>query len=301
MKNMKTLLSVMGAVVLAVIAATPVGAYEVKHVMGTTEITSTKRVVVLTNEGTEAVLALGVTPVGAANSWTGTPWYAHIAPSMDGVVPVGTETKVDIEAVAALEPDLIIANKLRQGKIAEQLHAIAPTVWAETLKGQWKNNFMFYAQALQKQTEMNALLRQYNAKAQKIKDANISEIVAIIRFLPNHARIYQVDSFSGVVLQDAGLKRAANALEPGFTIKITNKERIPEMDADRIFFFTYDSGDGKGYAFEKEWMGTTLWKNLSAAKKGNVHRVNDVFWNTSGGILSANIMLDELAAFYGLN
>lgn len=297
---MKKILSIVMGAVFAIMTATTAAAYTVKHAMGETEVTSTDRVVILTNEGTEALLALGVKPVGATNSWIGDPWYAHIAPMMDGVTPVGKETQIDVETVAALEPTLIIANKLRQGKIAEQLEAIAPTVWAETLKGQWKNNFMFYAKALQKEEVMRTQLSAYNARAKKIKDAGINEVIAIIRFLPGHARIYQIDSFSGVVIADAGLKRAANALEPGFVIKVNNKERIPEMDADRIFFFTWDAGDGKGYAFEKEWMGTNLWKNLRAAQKGNVHRVNDIYWNTSGGIISANIMLDELAEFYGI-
>lgn len=298
--TMKRIIQCVFIPVILSIAVDIASAYEITHALGKTVIKSTKRVVILTNEGTEALLALGVKPIGAVNSWIGDPWYPHIADKMKGVTPVGKEHQVDVEAVAELEPDVIIANKLRQGKIADQLSAIAPTVWAETLKGQWKNNLQFYAKVLKKETMVKKLFAEYHAKAQKLKDKKIDEVVAIIRFLPNHARIYQVDSFSGVVLSDAGFTRAANALEPGFTIKITNKERIPEMDADRIFFFTYDDGNGKGYAFEKEWMKTSLWKNLSAVKKGNVHRVNDVFWNTSGGIISANIMLEDLHTFYGI-
>ena len=43
--------------------------------MGTATIDGTpKKVVVLTNEATEAVLALGVKPVGAVQSWLGDPW-----------------------------------------------------------------------------------------------------------------------------------------------------------------------------------------------------------------------------------
>lgn len=297
---MKKFLSTLFALAMALPMVATANAYTVEHVMGKTQVKSTARVVVLTNEGTEGVLALGIKPVGAANSWIGDPWYPHLMDKLAGVKPVGKENKIDVEAVASLEPTLIIANKLRQGKIADQLNAIAPTVWVETLKGQWQNNLKFYAKALQLENKHSQIMHNYYAKANKIKDAGVSEMVSIVRFLPNHARIYQIDSFSGVVLKDAGFKRAKNALEPGFTIKITNKERIPEMNADRIFFFTYDSGDGKGLAFEKEWMGTSLWKNLDAVKKGNVHRVNDVFWNTSGGVISANKMLDDLIKFYNI-
>jgi|GEM_PF-2959970 len=58
----------------------------VKHIMGESTVpTSPKRIVVLTNEGTEAVLALGIKPVGAVKSWNGNPWYEHITDDMEGV------------------------------------------------------------------------------------------------------------------------------------------------------------------------------------------------------------------------
>ncbi len=44
----------------------------IKHAMGEETIQGTpKRVVILTNEGTEALLTVGVKPVGAVQSWVG--------------------------------------------------------------------------------------------------------------------------------------------------------------------------------------------------------------------------------------
>jgi iron complex transport system substrate-binding protein len=37
-----------------------------------------------------------------------------------------------------------------------------------------------------------------------------------------------------------------------------------------------------------------LWKDLDAVKAGEVTEVSDDIWNTSGGVLSANQVLDEL-------
>ena len=48
----------------------------VEHAMGK-QNSNRKRVVILSNEGTEALLELGVNPVGAVQSWIGDPWY-HI-------------------------------------------------------------------------------------------------------------------------------------------------------------------------------------------------------------------------------
>ncbi|AIE61250.1 Fe3+-siderophore achromobactin ABC transporter periplasmic protein [Bacillus methanolicus MGA3] len=105
--------------------------YTVEHAMGTTKLEKTpKRVVVLTNEGTEALLALGVKPVGAVQSWLGDPWYDHIKNDMEGVEVVGVEHEVNLEKIAALKPDLIIGNKLRQEAVYDKLSAIAPTVFS---------------------------------------------------------------------------------------------------------------------------------------------------------------------------
>ena len=70
---------------------------------------------------------------------------------MKDVEVVGLESEVNLEAIAALQPDLIIGNKMRQEAIYEQLSAIAPTVFAEDLRGNWKHNFELYAKAVNKE------------------------------------------------------------------------------------------------------------------------------------------------------
>ena len=104
------------------------------------------------------LLALGVTPVGAVQSWTGDPWYDHIADEMKDVEVVGLESEVNLEAIAALQPDLIIGNKMRQEDIYEQLNAIAPTVFAETyvVIGKKTLNFM-QKQSIKKKKEKKSL------------------------------------------------------------------------------------------------------------------------------------------------
>lgn len=49
---------------------------------------------------------------------------------------------------------------------------------------------------------------------------------------------------------------------------------------------------------EKEWTNDNLWKNLDVVKKGNAHKVDDVIWNTAGGVLAANLMLDQLKTYF---
>ncbi len=279
-------------------------AKSVEHSMGTTEVPDNpKRVVILTNEGTEALLALGVTPVGAANSWNGDPWYPHLMEKMQSVTPIGTENAINLEALAALQPDIILCNKQRQEKIYSHLSAIAPTVCSDRLRGDWQVNFKLYAEALGLTDKGQQVLTSYQANVKRLSASlgeSLKQEISVIRFLPSQIRIYQKDSFSGVVLSQLGFARPEIQNVDKFAIK-TGKESIPDMDGDRIFYFTWDSGDGKGHSAANDVLNDPLWKQLSAVKAGKLDEVSDTIWNTSGGVLSANLMLKDVANFYNVD
>ncbi|MEH7344158.1 iron-siderophore ABC transporter substrate-binding protein [Bacillus sp. JJ1532] len=276
--------------------------YTVQHAMGETPIKETpKRVVILTNEGTEALLSMGVTPIGAVQSWTGDPWYPHIADKMADVKVVGTESEVNVEAIAALKPDLIIGNKMRQEKIYDQLNAIAPTVFAETLRGNWQENFKLYAQALNKEEDGQKVIADYEQRIKDIQEKlgdKVHQEVSIVRFMAGDVRIYHKDTFSGVILEQIGLKRPESQNVDDFAERNATKERVPAMDGDILFYFTYETGDGEASSLEKEWIEDPLFQNLSVAKAGNIHKVDDVIWNTAGGVIAANLMLDDIEKFF---
>ncbi|WP_274655132.1 ABC transporter substrate-binding protein [Paenibacillus humicola] len=281
------------------------GEYTIEHAMGKTVIKGTpKRIVVLTNEGTEAVLALGIKPVGAVESYEGDPWYPHIKAEMDGVTVVGKESQPNLELIAGLKPDLILGNKMRQEKVYEQLSAIAPTVMSEDLRGNWMNNFKLYAEALNKKAEGDALLADFNKRIQDFKSKagdKLKETVSVVRFMSGKTRVYHTNTFSGILFSELGIARnemTKNAKNT-FADEIT-KERLPEVDADRLFYLTYETGDGKASDTEKEWTNDPLWKNLNAVKSGHAYKVDDAIWNTAGGIKAANLMLDQLYEIYGL-
>lgn len=275
--------------------------YTVEHAMGITTLDKTpEKVVILTNEGTEALLSMGVTPVGAVQSWTGDPWYEHISKDMKDVQVVGTESEVNIEAIVALQPDLIIGNKMRQEKIYNQLNEIAPTVFAETLRGNWKENFELYAKALNKEEEGKKVIADYDKRIEDIKGNlgdNLSQEVSIVRFMAGDVRIYHKDSFSGVILDQIGLARPESQNVADFAEKNATKERIPAMDGDVMFYFTYETGDGEASQLEKEWIEDPLFKNLKVAQAGNVHKVDDTIWNTAGGVIAANLLLDDIEKY----
>ncbi|MED0680563.1 iron-siderophore ABC transporter substrate-binding protein [Aneurinibacillus thermoaerophilus] len=275
----------------------------VKHAMGETQVPEKpERVVVLTNEGTEAVLALGMKPVGAVKSWTGDPFYKHIAKEMEGVTVLGEEKQPNLEKIAALKPDIILGNKMRHEKIYQQLSAIAPTVFSETLRGEWKDNFKLYADALNKKAEGDKVLADWEKRIADFKQKagdKLSTKVSLVRFMPGKIRIYYKDTFAGIILQELGVARPASQDKDAFADDVT-KERIPDMDGDIMFYYTYETGNGEASKAEKEWTNDPLWKNLSVVKKHKAYKVDDVIWNTAGGVKAANLMLDDLEKYFGI-
>jgi len=296
--------SIVVASTLAMLLSGTAMAREITHAMGVTDVPDQpQRIVVLTNEGTEALLAIGVTPVGAVKSWLGDPWYDHIAGEMANVTVLGEESAFNLEVLVALEPDLILGNKQRHEAIYEQLSAIAPTVISERLRGDWKINMALYTDAAGKGAEGQAALDAFDARIAALSTAlgpALEEKISIARFMAAQTRIMFKDSFSGLILAELGFHRPASQDKDEFAEEIT-KERIPEFEGDRLIYFTYETGNGEAGTQQADWLADPLWQNLSVVKAGKVHEVSDAIWNTAGGIIAANLLLDDVEAIYGLD
>jgi len=185
---------------------------------------------------------------------------------------------------------------MRQEKIYTQLSAIAPTVFTETLRGEWKNNFTVYADALNKSTEGQKVIGNFDKRIADFKQQvgdKLSTQVSIVRFMPGKTRIYYSQTFSGIILNELGFARPQSQTKDAFADDVT-KERIPEMDGDILFYFTWETGNGDASKAEQEWTNDPLWKNLSVVKNNKAYKVNDDIWNTAGGVIAANLLLDDL-------
>ncbi len=290
------------ATATATVAAKADSANEVRvieHAMGKTDIKGTpRRIVTLTQDATDGVLALGFTPVGAVEAWNGTPWYDFLKDKLAGVKPVGQETQPNLETIAGLQPDLIIGTKMRHEKIYEELSAIAPTVFTETVGMTWKDNFQLYGKVLNpaKGTELLSAWDKRVADFKQQMGDKSKTTVSLVRFRSNQVRIY-VTGFPGKVLEEVGLSRPESQQKEKHKTQVINltKEQIPLMDADILFYMTSNwEGKKEGSLAQHEWMDHPLWKNLGVAKANKLYEVDEVDWNLTGGIQGANRMLDDL-------
>ncbi|GKU76175.1 iron siderophore-binding protein [Paenibacillus sp. L3-i20] len=270
----------------------------VKHAMGEAKVTAEpKRVVVLTNQGTESLLELGIKPVGAVKSWIGDPWYDHIKDQMADVTVVGDETQPNLELIASLKPDLILGTKVRQEKIYQQLEAIAPTVLTENLGDSMIENFELYAQALNKEKEGAAFLEAYNKTISDVKSRlgdKTKAKVSLARFQPGKVRVYYKENFAGVILEDLGFSRPDAQNKDDFSADVT-KEQIDVLDGDVLFYFTSDrDGDTGATKTADEWLKGPLAEKLNVVTKQHIFNVNEPIWNTAGGVIAAKLLIQDI-------
>ncbi|VVE25450.1 ABC transporter substrate-binding protein [Pandoraea anhela] len=90
--------------------------------------TNARRVVSLEFLFTESLLALDVTPVGVADPRGYAQWVKYRADRIGADSSVGTREQPNLEAIAALRPDLIVAYAYRHERLFDALARIAPTV-----------------------------------------------------------------------------------------------------------------------------------------------------------------------------
>ena len=165
----------------------------VVHAMGETEIPARpERVVVLDTGELDSALSLGVTPVGAVTTAVSEDFLSYLAEGAAGVQRVGTIAEPNLEAIAALQPDLILSNKVRHEDIYPQLARIAPTVFAERVGAVWKDNLGLAAEALGREDDATAALAAYEKDAAAL-GASVGDpagtTVSPLRFVGGEAQV----------------------------------------------------------------------------------------------------------------
>ncbi|GHF69657.1 ABC transporter substrate-binding protein [Streptomyces fimicarius] len=271
---------------------TPMGDVQVKE--------APERVVVLDTAELDSALTLGVKPVGATHADV-TSGFLNYLPKdqLSGIKDVGQMMTPNLEAIAALKPDLILTSKIRHGDKYDELSKIAPTVMTENTGYPWKENFQLHAEALGKQTEAKMVTDDYAnhvadvTKALGGKDKAAATEVNMVRFVEGaDIRIYGKKNYIATILADVGLGRPAitDQAKDGFSYDVS-PEKIDLADADVVFHSTY--GDPKK-SKETETTGSGLWKNMDAVKNGKVFAVDDQLWIQGIGYTAADKILGEL-------
>lgn len=144
---------------------------------------------------------------------------------------------MDIEAIAAAKPDLIITEPSRNVAV-EQLEKIAPTVSIDHLVGGAPRIYSKLAQLTGTQAQLAILERRYQQQIAQLKHVVDTQHISVSVIQANNGKITVHHSYHslGRVLRDAGFRfpPLVDSVPDGGRIDVS-AERLPELDADYVF------------------------------------------------------------------
>ncbi|GIQ67842.1 iron-siderophore ABC transporter substrate-binding protein [Xylanibacillus composti] len=268
----------------------------VAHAMGEAIVPEqAERVVVLDNGALDNVLALGVKPVGAPTVFLDDPFPAYLVDQTEGIRNIGSIDEPNLEVIAELRPDVILGSKDTHEAIYDKLDQIAPTVFVETLGYTWKENLYLQAEAIGKMQEAADVLQAYGERLlefrERMGDRLTETEVSILRPRSDHIRIYLKQSFSGTIVEDAGLPRPPAQDKAEFAAQVS-EEQVEDLAGDVIFWFSRDTDN----ILKTKLMNNPIWQQLEAVQAGKVIEVDTETWLSGLGVQAANRIVDDLFA-----
>ena len=249
----------------------------------------------------ENLISLGVMPVGVADVEGYTAWVSA-APLDEGVVDVGLRGEPSIDALVALEPDLVVATTDLPANIIEQIEGLVPVLVvraaaAERPVDQMRDNIRLVAQAVGKEAEADALVERVDTAiaegAQAIADAGLEGqpfTLADAWMDGNNVsiRAFTAGSLMGAVAEEMGLVNAWDLEgDADYGLAITDVEGLTNLGDVQFTYYT-NAAEVDAIA---ELDGNPIWEGLPFVQNGNVHRLPDGIW-MFGGPLSVEQFVD---------
>lgn len=304
-------LVVLLAVAALAFASAPALAQDIRleHPGGTTVLDGpATRVVALEWTYAEDLLAVGVQPVGVADIAGYESWVNVDLPLAESVSDVGTRQEPSLEAILALEPDLILGVDYRHAPILERLEAIAPTILFEPYPGEggptqleeMEATFRLVAAAVGRSAEAEEVLGRldatYAAAADTVTRAGAAgdEVLLVQAFTAQNSpqiRVFTDNAMAVGILERIGLDNAWPGEFAPYGFDTIDVEGLaPVSDADAFFYVVQESDD----VFASRLADNPLWRNLGFVREGRTFPLGGDTW-LFGGPLSAQLVAEKVA------
>ncbi|MBE0337096.1 ABC transporter substrate-binding protein [Paenibacillus sp. 23TSA30-6] len=284
------------------------GPVKVKHNRGEITLDSpAKRVVVLEWTFTEDMVALGVQPVGNADN-AGYKQYVSSEAGLDSsVTDVGTRDEPNLEAIAALKPDLIISNVDGNAAIYDQLKAIAPTVEFSLNSGKGYDYdkmveiFNNIAVALGKEDKAKQVLKELDQHYAEAKEKLATAGKADFHYSLTQAFTYQnaaslrMFSDNSVVVGTLAKIGLINDWKPDkletYGFSTVGIEALPAVQDSNFLYIVQPDDDVFGAALKNN----SVWNGLNFVKEKRTYALDSKTW-TFGGPISSKALVDNVVA-----
>ena len=279
--------------------------------------TNPKRVVTLSEPTTDAILALGLKPIGVVAGRGQKTVPNYLSEKAKNIPIMGSIGQPNFEAIGAQKPDLILVDGTglkNNAKALATLRAIAPTVYTGDAGGDWRSNFTNIANALNQEQKGKQVLAAYDKRVKEMASALApkysGKTFSIIRWQGTAAALILKELPAGVALNDLGLKRPASQDRKGHGhSEPVSLENISQIDADYMFFGFLGgssvSNPKAGGSADTSAAAKALqqaaqvpgFAELGAYKAGHVYPVDGSVWTSTGSAILMNSILDDVKRY----
>lgn len=231
------------------------------------------KVLALTSNAMESLFEIGVKPIGRTEEY-------KIREEAENLPSIGKGSQINIEAIHALSPDLIIANTRQHGNLVSELEETGAQVYffdpSETGENPLVDTKIFLGKLLGKDEEANGyeagIYEISEALKEKVKSETEIETGIILRDGEN-AQAAQSGTGYGAILSMLGIE---NIVPEGLTGSDSSNyvdmsiESIIEQDPDIILIIAPTNDKENNKAVLQKYKTDPKYANLTAVKEGRI-------------------------------
>ncbi len=233
---------------------------------------------------TNNLLALGIQPVGSVIGGDVKDFLPHVADQLKGTQKLGVVTDPDMEALLALQPDVIYIDKEYSSKDLAKFEQIAPTIVIDMDQGTWQDQLKEIATHVGLEKKADTFIADYDTKAAQVSTLIHSRLgadakVMAIRMTPKELRVMSTARPLGpIMFEDLKLQMAdgIDKISKDEPYQVISKEVLPDFNADAIFVIISKGNDAQTNFDELE--KNPLWLNLKAVKNKHVYVLDGQKW-----------------------
>ncbi|GHC71884.1 iron ABC transporter substrate-binding protein [Nocardiopsis terrae] len=261
--------------------------------------TNPETVVVFDNTQLDILDALGVEVAGIPSAETYPSFFSDYVEDPD-VENVGSLFEPDFEAVAGMDPDLIIAGG-RSSEAIPELEEIAPTldmtVFAGDTVGDMKDRALAYGEVFDKQTEAEELVAEFDSRIAEVGEqvADSGDGLVIITSA-GEISAYGPGSRYGFFYDALGLTPAIDVTsEEASHGEVLSFEALADADPDWLYVIDRDGAIGEeGAAPAEQVLDNDLVDRTTAAQEDQIIHLNSEEIYLVGGIQAHLNTLDVI-------
>jgi ABC-type Fe3+-hydroxamate transport system substrate-binding protein len=265
-----------------------------------------QRVVSLEWGLTENLLSLGVEPVGQADVAGYTTWDTVVPLDAD-VQDVGMRGEPSLDAIAALDPDLVVTTTDLPENVIAQLETSFPVLALRGSDGQDPLGYMrrtveVLGDATGTADAADALLADFDAAlahgTQALQDAGAAgRAVTMADGWDDNGvvsvRMYTPGSYFGAIAAELGLDNGwTGEGDPDYGLASTDVEGLTALGDVQ---FLYAASDSEADPFADGLADNPIWQGLPFVTAGQVHRIPDGIW-MFGGPAAGEAFIDATVA-----